>query len=86
MGSSGKLEKFIYPVDRVSGLHTMYPYIFFHCIRYFKDAALCVIVFYRKLADGMFLNTCEEVSKLYPKIQFQGMIVDNACMQVCYQW
>ncbi|CAB3988712.1 isocitrate dehydrogenase [NAD] subunit beta, mitochondrial isoform X1 [Paramuricea clavata] len=35
-----------------------------------------------KLADGMFLNTCEEVSKLYPKIQFQGMIVDNACMQM----
>ena len=36
------------------------------------------------MADGLFLNTCEEVSKLYPKIQFQGMIVDNACMQVCF--
>ena len=42
-------------------------------------------LFYRKMADGLFLNTCEEVAKLYPKIQFQGMIVDNACMQVCYQ-
>ncbi len=45
-----------------------------------------IILFYRKMADGLFLNTCEDVSKLYPKIQFQGMIVDNACMQVCYQW
>lgn len=36
----------------------------------------------RKLADGLFLSTCEEVSKLYPKIKFDGMIVDNACMQV----
>jgi len=36
----------------------------------------------QKLADGMFLDTCKEVSKLYPKIQFSSMIVDNACMQL----
>ena len=36
----------------------------------------------RKQADGLFLDSCKEVSKLYPKIKFEGMIVDNACMQV----
>jgi len=35
-----------------------------------------------KLADGLFLETCREVSKLYPKIQFESMIVDNTCMQL----
>ncbi|KXJ09537.1 Isocitrate dehydrogenase [NAD] subunit beta, mitochondrial [Exaiptasia diaphana] len=34
-----------------------------------------------KKGDGLFLNTCAEVSKLYPKIKFEGMIVDNTCMQ-----
>ncbi|RMX48434.1 hypothetical protein pdam_00020454 [Pocillopora damicornis] len=34
-----------------------------------------------KQGDGLFLKTCEEVSKLYPKIKFEGMIVDNTCMQ-----
>ena len=37
----------------------------------------------RKLADGLFLETCRDVAKLYPKIEFQSMIVDNTCMQVC---
>ena len=36
-----------------------------------------------KLGDGLFLKVCEETSKLYPKIQFENMIVDNCCMQVC---
>ena len=36
----------------------------------------------RKLADGLFLETCREVSDLYPKIEFESMIVDNTCMQV----
>ena len=36
----------------------------------------------RKQGDGLFLKTCEQVSKLYPKIKFEGMIVDNTCMQV----
>ncbi|XP_027040785.1 isocitrate dehydrogenase [NAD] subunit beta, mitochondrial-like isoform X1 [Pocillopora damicornis] len=35
-----------------------------------------------KQGDGLFLKTCEEVSKLYPKIKFEGMIVDNTCMQL----
>lgn len=35
-----------------------------------------------KLGDGLFLKTCLEVSKLYPTIAFNEMIVDNAAMQL----
>jgi isocitrate dehydrogenase (NAD+) len=37
-----------------------------------------------KLADGLFLNTCREVSKEYASsgIKFDDMIVDNASMQL----
>jgi len=35
-----------------------------------------------KLGDGLFLRSCEEISKLYPNIQLEKMIVDNACMQM----
>ncbi|KAH8251742.1 hypothetical protein KR038_005858 [Drosophila bunnanda] len=35
-----------------------------------------------KLGDGLFLRSCEEVSKLYPRIQFEKMIVDNTTMQM----
>ncbi|CAI4231010.1 unnamed protein product [Auanema sp. JU1783] len=35
-----------------------------------------------KLGDGLFLRTCQEVAKRYPKIQFDSMIVDNTCMQM----
>lgn len=35
-----------------------------------------------KLADGMFLESCQDVAKLYPKIQFDSLIVDNTCMQL----
>merc|ERR1712059_34703 len=35
-----------------------------------------------KLGDGLFLRSCEEISKLYPDIEFDVMIVDNACMQM----
>ena len=35
-----------------------------------------------KLGDGLFLKCCEEVAQLYPNIQFENMIVDNACMQL----
>ena len=36
----------------------------------------------RKLSDGLFLRECENVSKLYPNIEFKSMIIDNCCMQV----
>lgn len=35
-----------------------------------------------KLGDGLFLKCCEEVSKLYPRIEFDKMIVDNTTMQM----
>lgn len=35
-----------------------------------------------KLSDGLFLSSCEEVSKLYPHIKFNNVIVDNCCMQL----
>jgi len=38
----------------------------------------------QKLTDGLFLECCREVSKLYPEIEFNDMIIDNCCMQVMY--
>ncbi|CAL8083548.1 unnamed protein product [Calicophoron daubneyi] len=38
-----------------------------------------------KLSDGLFLNICSSVAKLYPQIEFSSMIVDNACMQLVSQ-
>ncbi|CEF69690.1 Isocitrate dehydrogenase [NAD] subunit gamma, mitochondrial [Strongyloides ratti] len=35
-----------------------------------------------KLGDGLFLKICQEVSRKYPGIEFEGMIVDNTCMQL----
>lgn len=35
-----------------------------------------------KLGDGLFLRCCEEVSLLYPQIEFSNMIIDNTCMQL----
>ncbi|RDD46775.1 Isocitrate dehydrogenase [NAD] subunit gamma, mitochondrial [Trichoplax sp. H2] len=34
-----------------------------------------------KLADGLFLETCREISKDYTDIEFESMIIDNCCMQ-----
>ncbi|XP_019172178.1 PREDICTED: isocitrate dehydrogenase [NAD] regulatory subunit 1, mitochondrial [Ipomoea nil] len=35
-----------------------------------------------KLADGLFLESCREVSKKYPGIHYNEIIVDNCCMQL----
>lgn len=35
-----------------------------------------------KLTDGLFLNTCAEVAKDYPSIEFNNMIIDNCSMQM----
>ena len=35
-----------------------------------------------KLGDGLFLKSCEEMAKLYPRIEFEKMIVDNTTMQL----
>ena len=51
-------------------------------IRYGIHSAIFCVCFYRKLADGLFLESCRSVSKLYPDIQFSDMIIDNCSMQV----
>lgn len=35
-----------------------------------------------KMSDGLFLKTFREVSKLYPSIEIDDMIIDNTCMQM----
>jgi len=35
-----------------------------------------------KLGDGLFLDTCTDVSKMYSRVKFETMIVDNTCMQL----
>ena len=35
-----------------------------------------------KLSDGLFLRCAEKVSQKYPDIEFNDLIVDNACMQL----
>ena len=34
-----------------------------------------------KLSDGLFLKCCREVAAQFPEIQYNELIVDNACMQ-----
>lgn len=35
-----------------------------------------------KQADGIFLESCKEVSKLFPQIEYEEVIVDNCMMQL----
>ena len=35
-----------------------------------------------KLSDGLFLKCCRDVATHYPEIQYNELIVDNACMQL----
>jgi isocitrate dehydrogenase (NAD+) len=35
-----------------------------------------------KLSDGLFLKCCREVAAAFPEIQYNELIVDNACMQL----
>jgi len=35
-----------------------------------------------KLSDGLFLSCARHISKRYPRIAYEEMIVDNACMQL----
>ncbi len=35
-----------------------------------------------KMSDGLFLKTCQEVSKEYSDIETRDVIVDNCCMQL----
>ena len=35
-----------------------------------------------KMSDGLFLKCCRAVAAEYPEIEYQELIVDNACMQL----
>jgi isocitrate dehydrogenase (NAD+) len=35
-----------------------------------------------KMSDGLFLRCCREVSSQFPEVQYNELIVDNACMQI----
>jgi isocitrate dehydrogenase (NAD+) len=35
-----------------------------------------------KLSDGLFLDCCRNVASQYPQIEYDEIIVDNACMQL----
>jgi isocitrate dehydrogenase (NAD+) len=35
-----------------------------------------------KLSDGLFLDCCRAVGKQFPEVQYDEIIVDNACMQL----
>jgi len=35
-----------------------------------------------KLSDGLFLKCCRETAAQYPEVQYNELIVDNACMQM----
>jgi isocitrate dehydrogenase (NAD+) len=35
-----------------------------------------------KMSDGLFIRCCREVAAQYPEIQYNELIVDNACMQL----
>jgi len=35
-----------------------------------------------KMSDGLFLKCCREVAAAFPSIQYNELIVDNACMQL----
>lgn len=35
-----------------------------------------------KLSDGLFLNCAKKVAKKFPRIQYNDVIVDNACLQL----
>ena len=35
-----------------------------------------------QMADGLFIKCCREHAEQYPHIEYQEVIVDNACMQL----
>lgn len=58
------------------------------CSTHFVFSFLKIIFCYfrettnRKLSDGLFVECCREVSREYPQIEFDTMIIDNTCMQL----
>jgi isocitrate dehydrogenase (NAD+) len=40
------------------------------------------LIFCRKLSDGLFLESCREVSTRYPTVKFEETTIDNCCLQL----
>ena len=40
------------------------------------------VVVFRKLGDGLFLQSCADLAKLYSNVKYDTIIVDNCAMQV----
>jgi hypothetical protein len=38
------------------------------------------------MSDGLFLECCNEVAKKYPSIQYESMLLDQACLKVYYSY
>jgi len=58
-------------------------FAFDYAVRHGRKKVTCVHkANIMKLGDGLFLRCCTDVSKLYPNIKFDTMIVDNTCMQI----
>lgn len=52
----------------------------------FKCTYICYHYYFythfRKLSDGLFLETSKRIAKEYPDIEHNEMIIDNCCMQL----
>jgi isocitrate dehydrogenase (NAD+) len=58
-------------------------FAFDYALRHNRSKVTCVHkANIMKKGDGLFRSVCTEVSKMYPSIEFQDMIVDNTCMQL----
>jgi isocitrate/isopropylmalate dehydrogenase len=49
---------------------------------FFIYLSLLLFFFFRKLSDGLFLETSKKVAKDYPQLEHNAMIIDNCCMQL----
>uniref|UniRef100_A0A0N5C7C7 Isocitrate dehydrogenase [NAD] subunit, mitochondrial n=1 Tax=Strongyloides papillosus TaxID=174720 RepID=A0A0N5C7C7_STREA len=58
-------------------------FAFDYAMKYNRKKVTCVHkANIMKLGDGLFLKICQDTAKLYPKLKFESMIVDNTCMQL----
>lgn len=43
---------------------------------------LVLMLWHRKMSDGMFLSACREVSKEFPDVAYDEDLLDRVCLQV----
>jgi len=41
-----------------------------------------MLIYVRKMSDGMFLSACRQVSKDFPDIAYDEDLLDRVCLQV----